>query len=448
MLPLVVHIERPSGGPTITRVFHESPVRLGRSPFASLRLREPFVSEWQAVVRFHSERTTYLDLGSRNPTQVEGRAIQRNVEIEIDHGTDIRIGPLKLRFERVAAPREPAEPIAAEDTAFVPEQLLANDRLASTVILDAAPPLAAASAPRPSGPRPPPPLAPVSARPPPLPAADLPLLAAAEREFERTRSAFLGSVEREIEATPAARRADRIRALHAEYPRLGDEPAFRHWAQAAGVQLGQVDVEHWLARLCGRPSLGRPEREEVAVTMERAGQLLELFASSFIESRRAHQRARKKLGLEAESGDYTQVKNVLEQSEDPHAVLAYLLESNQLAQARSQELRRALGDFAMHQIALLSAVVEGARAMLGQLAPHALEAAPEHIDHAAVLDSEQHVAGLWPFAAKKLWRRLVVRHHDLLHADHFARELFGREFTRRYHAIADSATHVQTGERT
>ncbi|HTU60830.1 MAG TPA: FHA domain-containing protein, partial [Polyangiales bacterium] len=84
MLPLVIHIERSPGGPTITRAFHESPVRIGRSPFANLRLKEPFVSEWQAVVRFHGERTTYLDLGSRNPTHVEGRPIERNVEVEVN----------------------------------------------------------------------------------------------------------------------------------------------------------------------------------------------------------------------------------------------------------------------------------------------------------------------------------------------------------------------------
>src|SRR3954471_6178551 len=109
MLPLVIHIERAQAGASrtpnarearsITRAFHESPVRIGRSPFASLRLREPFVSEWQAVVRFHGDRTTYLDLGSRNPTQVQGKPIERNVEVEVDATTDVRIGPLRLRFE-------------------------------------------------------------------------------------------------------------------------------------------------------------------------------------------------------------------------------------------------------------------------------------------------------------------------------------------------------------
>ncbi|HEY2736222.1 MAG TPA: hypothetical protein VGI70_19625, partial [Polyangiales bacterium] len=49
---------------------------------------------------------------------------------------------------------------------------------------------------------------------------------------------------------------------------------------------------------------------------------------------------------------------------------------------------------------------------------------------------------IFPFAARKLWNKFVVRYHDLTQTDHFTRELFGREFTRRYHAIADTAVAV------
>ena len=65
-------------------------------------------------------------------------------------------------------------------------------------------------------------------------------------------------------------------------------------------------------------------------------------------------------------------RSTLQQCEDPHALLAYLLSSDPRACDRSQELRKALADFAMHQIALLSAVVEGARSMLEQLGPKTL----------------------------------------------------------------------------
>lgn len=452
MLPLVVHIERPQA-PTVTRVFHESPVRIGRSPFASLRLREPFVSEWQAVVRFHGERTTYLDLGSRNPTHIQGRPIERNVEMEIDGQTDVRIGTVRMRFERVAAPRESLDDVPAEDTAFSPDQMLANDIATGTVVL-------------PKGPGPsanPPPLQRPSIRPggsgpinAPVRAPSGPIaapirhasgayapaissatgLAAAEQELERARYNWLAAIKEELDATPSAERAQLVRELVRKHPRLLEEPSFRNWSQSAGVDplsMGYVDVANWLARLTGKA----PQPEHLALLMERAGQLLELFASSFIESRRAHQRARLKLGLDKGGGN-----NVLTQSEDAHILLAHLLEPSRNAQTRSHELRRLLGDFAMHQIALLSAVVEGARSMLTELSPRAVTDLPDSAVESSVLDQDRELANVWPFAAQKLWRKYMVRHHDLTLQDHFARELFGHEFTRRYHAIADSASHV------
>lgn len=453
MLPLVIHIERSPGGPAITRAFHESPVRIGRSPFASLRLREPFVSEWQAVVRFHGERTTYLDLGSRNPTQVEGKPIERNVEVEINAKTDVRIGTLRLRFERIAAAREDPEQIPEGETAFVPDQLLAKELPTGTVALKELPDA------RGFGESAPPPL------PKPLqrsrasvphaqaiPVASVDLLAQpdslamAERRLDDARSMYLEAIKRELDAVPVAQRPQRVRALAARSGRLIEEPAFRNWARANGVdplELGYVDVSNWLGRLCGSNG-STPKPEHLALTMERAGQLLELFASAFIDSRRAYQRARQKLGL----SQTLESKSLLGRSEDPHALLAHLLEPTGAAQARSQELRRMLGDFAMHQIALLSAVVEGARAMLLQLSPQAVHNASDASIDSGVLDQDPGLAGAWPFAARKLWKKYLVRHHDLTHTDHFARELFGREFTRRYHAIADSASQVERAERT
>jgi len=268
MLPLVIHIERSPGSPVITRAFHESPVRIGRSPFASLRLREPFVSEWQAVVRFHGERTTYLDLGSRNPTHVEGQPIERNVEVEINAKTDVRIGTLRLRFERVAAAREDPEQIPEGETAFVPDQLLAKELPTGTVALkelpdargfgqSAPPPLpkpvqrSRASVPNVGHAQP---MAAARAVSNIEPMGQADSLAMAERRLDDARSLFLEAVKRELDAAPVAERAQRVRALAARSSRLIEEPAFRNWARANGVEpleLGYVDVSNWLGRLCG-----------------------------------------------------------------------------------------------------------------------------------------------------------------------------------------------------
>jgi pSer/pThr/pTyr-binding forkhead associated (FHA) protein len=447
MLPLVIHIERPQAGASrtpnardarnLTRAFHESPVRIGRSPFASLRLRDPFVSEWQAVVRFHGERTTYLDLGGKNPTRIDGKPVERNVEVEITAQTEVCIGTVRMRFERVEQAPNASEAPHDEDTAFLANRFAEPEQPTGTVLLAEAAkreprtPFGVSSAP-------PLPARGVSSKqPPPLPGDDG--LLAAHRAYRAAAEVLLDGVRRSIETTPKPARKARALALRQRFPELVHELAFRDCAAQAGVdalQLGHLDIEDWLGRLCGTPS--SIPSEHVAVTMERVGHLLELFATAFIESRRAHQRARRKLAL-----DHTaDARSTLQQSEDPHALLAYLLSSDPRARDRSQELRKALADFAMHQIALLSAVVEGARSMLAQLGPQALREQPEPTRSAGVLDAQGAVGGFWPYPARRFWNRFVVRYHDLTQTDHFTRELFGREFTRRYHAIADTAVAV------
>jgi hypothetical protein len=431
MQPLVVQIERPNEGRSWTRAYTESPVRIGRSPFASLRLRDPFVSEWQAVVRFHGQRTTYLDLGSKNPTCIAGKPVERNVEVEVDENTEICIGTLRLRFSRGVAGQAVSASPPDEETAFLAHNWAEPDRPTGTIMLDGQAVVGAPALQLPAAP------APRRSPPPALPDSGL---ATAHRAHRSALETFLAAVQKDLDQTSPARRAERVHALVARFPDLVKEASFRERARSYGVEpatLGHIDIEYWLGRLCGMQASAFTPAQS-ARTMERVGQLLEIFASSFIESRRAHQRARRRLAIERDGSGRT----LLQQTEDPHALLAYLLANEEGAQTRSHELRRLLADFAMHQIALLSAVVEGARSVLDQLAPAAVQEAHEPSHAAAVLDQESAVGGSWPFTARKLWRKYLVLHHDLTQTDHFARELFGREFMRRYHAIADTASNV------
>jgi predicted component of type VI protein secretion system len=431
MLPLVVHIASNHDARIRTHAFHESPVRIGRSPFAGLRLRDPFVSEWQAVVRFHAERTTYLDLGSKNPTRIDGRAMERNVEVEIDDKSLVCIGALRLRFQRIAHEPEPCDPASDEPTVFLPHQFVEPERPSGTLRLPS--PLPHGAPERQTVRMP--------AQPPPAPRSgnhDEPLIAA-HRAYRRACSEFLSLVRGHVESIPSNSRASRVLALARRFPELIREPSFRDCVQGAGVhpaQLGHLDVQDWLGRLCGTPSTLSVEQS--ALSMECVGHLLEMFAAAFIESRRAHQRARRRLALAPLARHTTP----LQHSEDPHAVLSYLLDPDSDVRERSAELRRTLADFAMHQIALLSAVVEGARSMLDRLGPDTLHQLDDCMHGAPVLEHEGMWSRIWPYRARKLWNRFLVRHHDLTQADHFTRELFGRAFARRYHAIADNATAV------
>jgi predicted component of type VI protein secretion system len=438
MLPLVIHIESSREARVRTHAFHESPVRIGRSPFASLRLREPFVSEWQAVVRFHAERTTYLDLGSKNPTRIDGRAMERNVEVEIDDKSLVCIGALRLRFQRMAHELQQCDPASDEPTAFLPHQFVEPERPSGTLQLPSPAPHVPLQR-QTVGPRTQPP-------PPPRPASHDEPLIVAHRAYRRACAEFLSLVHSHIESAPEGSRAARVLSLRRRFPELIHEANFRNCAQNAGVhalQLGHLDVQDWLGRLCGtRGTPGTLSVEQSALSMERVGLLLEIFAAAFIESRRAHQRARRRLALD----QVAQRTTPLQHSEDPHALLAYLLDADADVRARSDELRRTLADFAMHQIALLSAVVEGARSMLDQLSPDTLQQFDHSMHAARLLEPQGAWSRLWPYPARKLWNQFLVRHRDLTQADHFTRELFGRAFVRRYHAIADSAAAVKPSE--
>ena len=116
MLPLVITIKQVDGG-TRRYAFAESPVSIGRSPFAELQLLEPFISRWEGTLRFDDDEITYFRLGSTNSTYVNGERLERredDVPLRVD--SVLTVGDLELRWTFIAltgldgAP-DPAPPV-------------------------------------------------------------------------------------------------------------------------------------------------------------------------------------------------------------------------------------------------------------------------------------------------------------------------------------------------
>ncbi len=101
MHPLLVHITNQETGIKIQAGFRRSPVRIGRNHLNDLSIDEGFVSQWHGLVRFDDGGTRFLDLGSTNGTKLNGERLEQNVEIELETETQLEIGPLSLRCERV-----------------------------------------------------------------------------------------------------------------------------------------------------------------------------------------------------------------------------------------------------------------------------------------------------------------------------------------------------------
>jgi hypothetical protein len=131
MLPLVVTVESPNGQ-TRRYAFADSPVRVGRSPFAELQLTEAFISRWEGTLRFDETEVSYFHVSQTNPTYVDGRLAGVHEEVAITPTTVLTLGELKLRFIREAVRDEDLRrkgkrrPIKADDEA-----------VAKTVWLDA-----------------------------------------------------------------------------------------------------------------------------------------------------------------------------------------------------------------------------------------------------------------------------------------------------------------------
>ncbi len=104
MLPLVITVEQADGG-TRRYAFAESPVSIGRNPFAELQLTEPFISRWEGTLRFDATEITFFNLGATNATYVDGKQLTQledDVPLRVD--SVLAFGELKLRFAREPVP--------------------------------------------------------------------------------------------------------------------------------------------------------------------------------------------------------------------------------------------------------------------------------------------------------------------------------------------------------
>jgi predicted component of type VI protein secretion system len=104
MLPLVITVEQTDGG-TRRYAFADSPVSIGRSPFAELQLTEPFISRWEGTLRFDGDEITFFNLSSTNATYVNGKPLTHfEDDTPLSVESVLTLGDLKLRFSREPVP--------------------------------------------------------------------------------------------------------------------------------------------------------------------------------------------------------------------------------------------------------------------------------------------------------------------------------------------------------
>lgn len=451
MLPLLVRITNTQTGETEHSAFASSPVRIGRNQLNEMVLNEPFVSQWHAVVRFDEHKVRYVDLGSTNGTMMNGRRLARHVQVEVDPQTDLRIGPLQLAFARAqvtpdmyAAPRttifnlntaqgehsavggstiafNPHDPPTEQHTMFLGSANIQQQiqqyqaQQAQGVPRDRIP----TGTGLPGG-------------------VDMQQLVAITEHtkpyYEQYRRAWaqtLAQLRAHLERMPGPQREGMVLCLCQQFPQLAKEPEFRQLLDSLGVSAaaaGEVDAQDWIRRLGGHTQLPPGAQVNTAIAMERVGAILESYSQAFVELRKGYEQFGEEMALQL-----VQERNPLHDAQSGQDVLRYLLDWTTDGGGRVRELTRAFADLALHQVALLSGVMEGVRSMLGSISPEQLSG---HKTHAL---AKTGGGGLFEalFNTRKatLWKAFAEAHQRLIEEDRFSREVFGRNFARAYFMV-------------
>jgi type VI secretion system protein len=433
----LVIVLRSPGEPDEIHRFSSSPVRLGRSPLNNVCLATPFASGHHGVIYFDAQTARYIDLGSRNGTEllVEGRSLraEASVPLEIVGGAQreatLRVGALEIevRLEQAEAPAAP-RPVKLETR-------LARPGLASRVMIL-------------------PPAEPAAPGAPPADPAGAGYRMGATRAVDvRDFRASLLDPAPAAPAAPAAApapppaaspsyRAGETRMVGILPPSPGDEPS-----TGGGDPPWPGGDPPWPAAppapaspSRGPSSLPPPGGDEEASLLDTLVQmatprgarpptfdadqrpfvealvaLVDAFARGLTELKRGYQDLGDEIGVRSLGG-----QAALHKSPSSLQMLAYLLDPAADKQERLEELVDLYADFMIHEVALLGGIREGVRALVAKLDP----------DQGYADAQAGAGAGVLGFLDRSL--RRYKAHFDEVTEDGGERALFGRAFAQAY----------------
>ena len=441
-MALLIRFRDGTQGSEETRLFPTSPVRIGRNPLNDLALDYGFVSQWHGVIKFDRSDIAYVDLGSTNGTCLEGVRIQQRTPVRVQGPhSKLSIGSLDLRLEWTDGIEEGMAPRPRIKTQFVtsaPKAVLGGSPATADFARGGlgVPP----AAPRPFTPAPP--ATDATER---SPGLDEPLMAVQQMRthhdaYRQSWARLLTALREKLESLPPALREMTAFFMASEFPQLTREPDFAQMLTEMGVDrmtAGCFDIEEWLQRLIHNPQIYSSKKTSPAIAMEHVGAIMEVFADSFLELRKGYDQFGQEMGLQL-----TYDESALERAQSLDEVMVHLMEPNADRSERLNDLRRAFAGFALHQVALLGASVEGARELLEALSPDAIGSSSQSATSSSIVVRSQallsYLMRVWPIAPIVSWSRYKERYESTTEEDRFTRKLFGRKFIRAYLALMGS----------
>jgi type VI secretion system protein len=157
-----------------------------------------------------------------------------------------------------------------------------------------------------------------------------------------------------------------------------------------------------------------------------------------LELRKGKEQFEKEVGV-AVSG----ARGTLQRARGVEEVLRYLMETGEANARRPDELIRAFAEVMIHHVALLNGVREGARGLLAQLNPQALDA--HRAQGRGPKPGALQLLRDQLFPAYARWRAFLARHQELVEEEGpLTAALFGPEFARAYASVASDAVDADT----
>ncbi|MET0341195.1 MAG: FHA domain-containing protein [Polyangiales bacterium] len=369
--------------------FDASPVRIGRSQLNELPLPFDFVSHCHGILTFRPGHCEYVDLGSTNGTFVAGERILKNKPHALSPRTTLSIGKLKLTARQTSE-----RMLSRTSYAFDTQSVLSEAE--ARVVAVSLPPLPSDAPPRAT-------------------AAQLTALYAAYRESWSALHSSLAVTYRALE--PGAREAWISQTLRS-FPDLPQEAEFRAMVSAETTAPPSGNIVRVIARLTGED--GRDlSRTPPAELEQQVVTLLERCMQTFVELRDGHDHFMAEMGLRAPHKEPGALSGITTAS----GALRYFLGTG-VAPTRLEELARAYTDIMTHQVALLNAVIAGARELLGRLEGSALAPRPSPFPRWLS----------WLVGPRVQWAARQKLLDDLRDEGALTAALFGRAFARTYAA--------------
>jgi type VI secretion system protein ImpI len=421
-----------SDGSVTERTFDRSPVRIGRSPLNELQIEAPFVSHYHAVVEFDGKRLTLRDLGSTNgiALRASGR-VPPNTPVDLTQ-QNFEFAIVSLWFQLFFVNDvEPAKSVRRREGTILSMDLSEVQKMAAGGV---APPAALPTGPDRSK-------------------ELMTKLQPAYDEYRASWAKFYQQLFTTVNGLDQGARQRLLNQMLTEFAAARQEGDFQRLSTyfggapagapaGAGARQGDMTREEAIALQALRDLAAAfvPNHKplesvvDVVTFAQKLQDALEVFFKCFLPLRDGHRQFKTQMDIRRtrSAGAGANAARAVEMAREPREVSAHVLDWSDPSNEGSRAIESTFAEVMVHQVAMLSGVMRGARSLLAKLAPQSIEAELGNPRRRAASGMQ-----LGPFRYKTLWELYTEIYGDFAEDEKQAFMLiFGPEFVHAYSELA------------